>query len=154
MVDRAPQSVAGPIWSLGMLTYSRTILIEFGDCDPAGIVYFPRYFAWFDNNTAGLFELAGASLRQRLNSQDIVGIPMVDAHAKFFLPSTFGDEITIETTIREFRRSSFDVYHRLFNRGELAAEGFETRVWAGKHPDQPGRLKSRPIPADLIARFQ
>jgi 4-hydroxybenzoyl-CoA thioesterase len=137
-----------------MLSYSRTILIEFGDCDPAGIVYFPRYFAWFDNNTAGLFGLAGVSLREALTGHEIVGIPMVDAHAKFFLPSTFGDQITIETTIRAFRRSSFDVYHRLFNRGELAAEGFETRVWAGNHPDQPGRLKSRPLPADLIARFQ
>ncbi|MGC2660630.1 MAG: thioesterase family protein, partial [Bryobacteraceae bacterium] len=137
-----------------MLTYSRTIRIEFGDCDPAGIVYFPRYLVWFDNNTVGLFELAGVPLRERLMSLEIIGIPMVDVRAKFFLPSTFGDEITIETTIREFRRSSFDVYHRLFNRGEMAAEGFETRVWAGRHPELPERLKSRPIPKDLIARFQ
>ncbi|HEX4810615.1 MAG TPA: acyl-CoA thioesterase [Bryobacteraceae bacterium] len=136
-----------------MLIYTRKVQIEFGDCDPAGIVYFPRYFVWFDNNTVGLFAAAGISLRQMLISEEIVGIPMVDARAKFYLPCTFGDEVTIETTIREFRRSSFDVYHRLFNRGELSAEGFETRVWAGSHPDQPGRLKSRPFPADLIARF-
>ena len=27
-----------------MLTYTRNARIEWGDCDPAGIVFFPRYF--------------------------------------------------------------------------------------------------------------
>lgn len=31
-----------------MLINRRTIRIEWGDCDPAGIVFYPRYFEWFD----------------------------------------------------------------------------------------------------------
>ena len=41
-----------------MLTYVRNTRIEWGDCDPAGIVFYPRYFAMFDSCTTGLFSQA------------------------------------------------------------------------------------------------
>ena len=41
-----------------MLVNSRQVEIEFGDCDPAGIVYYPNYFRMFDAATAHLFEAA------------------------------------------------------------------------------------------------
>ena len=40
-------------------TTRRPVLIEWGDCDPARIVYNPRFFDWFDNATGGLFAAAG-----------------------------------------------------------------------------------------------
>ena len=52
-----------------------------------------------------------------------------NAHSRFLIPTRFGDDVTIETTVAEFRRSSFDVRHRLSKNGALAVEGFETRVW-------------------------
>ncbi len=136
-----------------MLTNTRTITVEWGDCDPAGIVYYPRYFEWFDACTAALFARAGYRKHDMLELFKIAGIPMVDTHARFLIPSRFGDEVTVETTITQFRRSSFDVHHRLLRDGELAAEGFETRVWTGRDPEEPGRLKSVPIPQEVIARF-
>jgi len=56
--------------------------------------------------------------------------------------------------VSEFRRSSFDVQHRLFIQGRLAVEGSETRVWVTQDPDDPTRLKSLPIPAAVIERFR
>ena len=79
---------------------------------------------------------------------------MVDTRAKFFIPSKFEDELTIESTVLEFRRSSFDVRHRMLKNGELAVEGFETRVWTVRDPADPERLTSQPIPAEVIARFE
>jgi 4-hydroxybenzoyl-CoA thioesterase len=32
-------------------------------------------------------------------------------------------------------------------------EGFETRVWAGTDPANPERMKSRPLPAEVISRL-
>ena len=43
-----------------MLTNTRTIRVQWGDCDPAGIVFYPRYFEWFDACTILLFEKATA----------------------------------------------------------------------------------------------
>jgi 4-hydroxybenzoyl-CoA thioesterase len=137
-----------------MLTITRSLRIEWGDCDPAGIVYFPRYFAFFDACTQALFEAVGLPKQTLLKQYDFVGIPVVEVSAKFMIPSKFGDDVKIETSIREWKRSSFRVHHRLLKGSRLAAEGFETRVWVGQHPDEPGAMKSRPIPRDLIDRFR
>jgi 4-hydroxybenzoyl-CoA thioesterase len=132
----------------------REILVEWGHCDPAGIVFNPRFFEWFDACTAGLFARVGLPKPQLLKAYGIVGIPLVETQAKFILPSRFGDTITIESTVTSFRRSSFDVGHRLFNAGSLAVEARETRVWVGRHPDNPSRIKSQNIPQDVIALFR
>jgi 4-hydroxybenzoyl-CoA thioesterase len=138
-----------------MLTIKRTLRIEWGDCDPAGIVFYPRYFAYFDTSTTALFETAlGMSKFQFLKVYDIVGYPMVDTRARFLAPSRFGDEAVIETTISEIKRSSFNIAHHFIRRGELAVEGFETRVWAGRDPNDPDRIKSKPIPPDVVAKLR
>jgi 4-hydroxybenzoyl-CoA thioesterase len=139
--------------SPGGFTNSRNVRIEWGDCDPAGIVFFPRYFAFFDASTAAIFEEVGLPKPALLKKYEIVGFPVVDVGAKFFVPSRFGDDVTIETTIAEWRRSSFRVQHRLLRGATLAIEAFEVRVWVGKHPDDPEAIKSRPIPQELIDRF-
>jgi 4-hydroxybenzoyl-CoA thioesterase len=61
--------------------------------------------------------------------------------------------VIIESSVVEFRRSSFDVQHKLFNAGELAVEAFETRVWTVRHPDDAERLKGEPVPQDIVARL-
>ena len=74
-----------------MLVNRRTVRIEWADCDPAGIVYFPRYFAMFDTSTHHLFEAAGWKKADLIREFSIIGYPMVDTRAKFLLPSSFGD---------------------------------------------------------------
>ena len=136
-----------------MFVNRRTIKIEWGDCDPAGIVFYPRYFAFFDASTHALFGAAGFPKPEMIRAYDIVGTPMVDTRARFLLPSAFGDEIVIETRISEFRRSSFDVEHKVFKGDRLAIEAWETRVWTGRDPVDPTKLKSRPIPEEIVRRL-
>ena len=136
-----------------MLVNSRVVRIEWGDCDPAGIVYYPRYFAFFDASTSALIERAlGMTKHDYLKAHDFAGHPLVNTHSRFIIPTRFGDDVTIETTIAEFRRSSFDVRHRLTKHGALAVEGFETRVWV-RGDAANGKMKSAPIPQDVIDRL-
>ena len=136
-----------------MLTNLTSIKVGWGDCDPAGIVFHPRYFAWFDAGAMALFEQAGLPKRQMLEDHGIVGIPIVDARAKFIIPSTYGDTIVIESAVAEWRRSSFDLRHRVLRGDAVAVEGQSTRVWAAPDPAHPGRIKAQPVPAEIIARF-
>ena len=53
----------------------------------------------------------------------------------------------------EFRRSSFDVEHKLINNGEVAVEGRESRVWAVRRKDDPDTITTAPIPAEVIEKF-
>jgi len=138
----------------GMLKDSRTVRIEWGDCDPAGIVYFPRYFAIFDASTTALFEHAlGMTKFQFVKHYGCVGYPMVDVRARFLVPTRYGDDVTVETTVSEIKRSSFSIEHRLFKASTLAAEGFETRVWVGRDRDDPDRITSTPIPGEIVERL-
>ena len=137
-----------------MLSNRRSVRIEWGDCDPAGIVYYPRYFVMFDNATHALFELAlGMTNFEMMRSYGTVGCPMVETSARFLAPTKYGDDVTIETTITEFRRSSFKVTHHLRKDGTVAVEALETRVWAKADPGQPGRIKAIPVPPEVIQRF-
>ena len=138
-----------------MLSNARTLRIEWGDCDPAGIVFYPRFFAMFDTSTTRLFERAlGMKKFDFLEHYGVIGYPLVDARARFLMPVKYSDDVVIESTVKEFRRASFDMEHRLTKDGALAIEGFETRVWAARDPSDPAKIKSVPIPAEIIARFQ
>jgi 4-hydroxybenzoyl-CoA thioesterase len=136
-----------------MFVNRRDVQIQWGDCDPANIVYYPRYFGMFDDSTSVLFETAGFSKQDLVHKYGLVGIPMVDTRAKFYISSTYGDWITIETKIESIKRSSFEVKHNVYKGEDLAIEAFETRVLVGRDPNNPEKLKSAPFPAEMVAKF-
>src|ERR1700742_5042575 len=96
------------------MTNRKTIHIEWGDCDPAQIVYFPRYFEYFDSCTAALFAKVGFSKREMLKAYGIVGFPVVEVHCSFMAPSRFSEDVVVESEIIKWGKSSFHVQHRLF----------------------------------------
>jgi 4-hydroxybenzoyl-CoA thioesterase len=137
-----------------MLTNIRTTRIEWCDCDPAGIIYYPRYFQIFDTCTTVLIERAlGMNKIDFLKVYNFLGYPVLDTRARFHKPTRFGDDVAIETKMVECGRSSFKLEHRLSKGEMLAAEGFETRVWAARDPEDPEKIKAQPIPEAVMARF-
>jgi 4-hydroxybenzoyl-CoA thioesterase len=136
-----------------MFVHRRDVQIRWGDCDPANIVYYPRYFEMFDDSTSIMFEAAGFSRQDLVHKYGLVGLPLVDTRAKFYIPVTHGDWMTIESRIESFKGSSFEVTHRVFKGGAVAIEAFETRVLVGRHPEDPDRLKSAPMPEEIIVKF-
>jgi 4-hydroxybenzoyl-CoA thioesterase len=132
----------------------RQFMIEWGHCDPAGIVFNSRFFEFFDWGTWTLFEAAlGVKPHELGPTYGIMGIPLVDAGARFLAPARFGDVVELTSRVSEFRRSSFDVEHQLLVHGALAVEGKETRVWAARDAVDPSKIKSQPIPPEVTARF-
>jgi|SRR5271168_2683215 len=136
-----------------MLVNRKRIQIEWGDCDPAGIVYFPRFFEYFDACTNALFERAGLPKHEMIEKYKILGIPLVEARATFIVPSSFGDRVEVESCVTEWGKSSFSVQHKLFRGEILAVEGFEKRVWTVRAAGEPKRIYGQAIPADVIEKF-
>jgi 4-hydroxybenzoyl-CoA thioesterase len=132
------------------LSNTRIVRIEWGDCDPAGIIFYPRYFEIFDASTAALFERAlGMTKFEMFKNLEFAGWPLVKTHARFLKPTRFGDDVSVETSVT-FGRSSFEIEHRLSLKGELCAECSEKRVWTIR--DANG-LKSHPIPQSVLAKL-
>lgn len=137
-----------------MLSNRKEIHVEWGDCDPAGIVYFPRFFEYFDACTNALFERAGFGKAEMLKQYGLVGIPLVEASAQFYAPASFGETVTVETRIVEWGKSSFQVEHRLYKGGVLGAEGREKRVWAVPDAKSVKGMRGSAIPEEVKARFE
>jgi 4-hydroxybenzoyl-CoA thioesterase len=159
---RPPANRAGPhrivsktLTLMGNLVHRRRFAIEWGHCDPAGIVFNSRFFEYFDWNTWLMFETAlGVRPADLASTYNIIGIPLVDVSGRFMKPAKFNDVVEIASEINRFGRSSFDVKHLITVDGALAVEGSETRVWAASDPDDATKLKPLPIPAAVIDRFK
>jgi 4-hydroxybenzoyl-CoA thioesterase len=136
-----------------MFVNEREIAVEWGHCDPAGIVFYPNYLAWFDDCTTALFNAAGLPTHILFKAHEVVGVPLVDLKVRFLAASTYNDKLRARSTVLEFKRTSFQIQHQFFKGHALAVEGVETRVWTGHDPQNPERLKSRPIPAEVIERL-
>lgn len=132
----------------------RQLTVAWGDCDPAGIVFNPRFFEFFDASSWLLFDAAlGVKPHELAGAYGIIGIPLVDARANFLKAVKFGDTVEIATRATKFGRSSFEIEHRLTVGSELHIEGAETRVWAARDPADADKIHSVAIPLDVIAKF-
>ncbi|SRR5258708_2260094 len=136
-----------------MFVNRKRILVEFADCDPANIVFFANYFRWFDDCTTALFKAAGLPIGELFRSHGVVGIPVVEANARYLAPSTQGDEVEVESSVVELRTSSFVITHNFFRGKERLLEGREVRVWAAKHPTEPNRMKAVPLPKAVVEKL-
>ncbi len=135
-----------------MLSNTMTRRIEWGDCDPAGIVYNPNFLSYFDHGTALLYEAAGWTRREMIAEFGVSGCPLVATRAEFKVPCEAGEDVQITSTVTRIGTSSFDVHHQLHRDGVLCVEGFETRVWTVR--DDAGKLVSRPIPEAMAAKLR
>jgi len=137
-----------------MLLNSMEIKVEWGDCDPAGIVYYPNYFSWFSQGTHALFGAAGIPFHELIATYNIAGVPMLDTRATFKAPVRFGDVITLASSLEEWRNKSFVVDHEVYKAGELAAECREVRAWVVSDDAAPNGIRAMPIPEEVKSRFR
>lgn len=137
-----------------MLSNRKEIRVEWGDCDPAGIVYFPRFFEYFDACTNALFEVAGFRKAEMLKQYGLVGIPLVQTSAQFYAPASFGDNVVVESRIVEWGKSSFRVEHKLYKGNVLGAEGSEKRVWTVRDASSEKGMRGDTIPEEVKVRFE
>ena len=134
---------------MASFTFRRQLTIEWGQCDPAGIVFNSRFFEMFDTSTWMLFEAAlGVKPHELAATFGIIGIPLVDARANFLKPVEVrrrrrdrlaGRPSSAAPASTSSTGSSVD--------GELAVEGGETRVWAARDKDDPDKIGGIAIPS-------
>jgi 4-hydroxybenzoyl-CoA thioesterase len=136
---------------MAALVNRRTLTIEWGQCDPAGIVFYPQYLVIFDTSTGLLFARTGLSPSEMRKIYGILGMPLMEQGARFISPCHFDEEIVVESEVSDWGRTSFTVRHRILKAGDLAVEAIEKRVWATADPDHPGKLKPQPIPREIMA---
>ena len=129
--------------------------IQFGDCDPAGIVFFPNFSRWMDAASLSFFMQCGLPpWRELVKTRGIVGTPLLEINTRFHVTATYGQTLEIHTHIEEWRRKVFIQVHRILRARvdgtpELICEGRETRAFVQRDPADPDRLRAMPVPDDI-----
>ena len=134
------------------LSSRHEVTVEWGDCDPAGIVYYPSYFRWCDQASHRLLAAAGVAHNDSQGGWK-EGTPLVAAECSFKRASQPGEKLIVESHVSRFGRSSFTITHVFRDEtGQIAAQGSETRIWAKKAGDARS-LEAVPIPEDVKKRL-
>jgi len=128
------------------VTYS--VRVEFGDCDPAGIVWFPNFFRWIDAASRHFFVSCGVPhWSETARTMGVIGTPLVDTHTRFVNSASYGDLLEIDTRITEWRAKSFVQAYRVTRGDVLILECEEVRIFGGRRED--GSLCALPIPPEI-----
>ena len=131
------------------------IEVRFGDCDPAGIIYFPRFFALFHDAMETWFPA-----RLGLRYADIIlgrkiGFPAVHTEADFRAPCVLGDVIAVELRVARLGRSTIDLRFVVRGAGgDERVQGATTCVVMDLDPASPGYRRALAIPDDLRRRIE
>ena len=135
---------------------SKTVVYEvevmFGDCDPAGIVFFPNFSKWMDGSSLNFFVQCGVPpWRELVKTRGIVGTPLLEIHTRFMKPATYGERLQVHTSVIEWRDKVF-IHKHIVQRGdEVLCEGTETRAFVIRPLENPDRIKAIPVPEDIKA---
>lgn len=136
---------------------SKTVIYEvevmFGDCDPAGIVFFPNFSKWMDASSLNFFVQCGVPpWRELVKTTGIIGTPLLEIHTRFMKPATYGERLQVHTRVSEWRAKVFIQEHKVMRGETLLCEGTETRAFCERDPANPDRIRAVPVPPDIIDR--
>ena len=137
-----------------MVNHSIEVKVRWSEADPAGIVFYPRFFEWFDLATEALFEALGLPWAQIFPKYRIVGVPIVETGARFASPVRYGDQVRIRSTVSEVKDKTFRVEHEVSVGDRQCAAGFEVRAWVARPDDPRARLAATPFPEEISTRLK
>jgi 4-hydroxybenzoyl-CoA thioesterase len=140
--------------SAGVSPLVGTILrdVTWGDCDPAGIIYYPTYFRWIDAGTWNLFFKVGLTPERMRADYPGMDMPIVSAQLEFSNPAPFGARAEVHSFVEHWGGKSFRVRHQIVRSdGAPLAAGTETRTWVQLAAG--GAMRAHPVPESLRRRF-
>ena len=126
------------------MIFETSRIVRFADCDPAGIVFFPRYLemansfveAWFDDGLKIPYaELIG--MRR-------TGLPTVRLEVDFTAVSRHGETLTMRLAVEKLGRSSLTLRHEFLGAGELRLKARQVLVCTSLVTH-----KAQPLPEDV-----
>lgn len=134
--------------------HATRVQVRWSDVDAAGIVFYPRFFEWYDLGSETLFAALGLPWPDTFPKYGIVGVPIVESGSRFLAPARYGDVLTIRSTVAWVKDKTFRMEHTISASDTVCASGFEVRAWVAR-PATPGApLAARPIPDEVSRKLR
>jgi len=131
-------------------THVHHVTVQFGDCDPAGIVFYPNFSRWMDQSSLAFFMACGLPpWRELVKTRGIIGTPLLEIHTRFVKTATYGEAIEVHTSIEAWQAKTFRQRHVVRRGADELCVGTEVRAFCIRHPDDPDRIRAIPVPDDI-----
>ena len=131
------------------------VQVGWGDCDPAGIVFYPRFYAWMDMVSHVLAREMGIPRDSMIPpGPEMLGFPVVGTEAQFLTPARMDDVLEVRTWVSRVGRSSLSLRHEIVrtdgDQEVVIARGREDRVFIGRDQND-GTMRSRELTEPMRA---
>ena len=140
---------------MSSMIFEATIPVSWGDCDPAGIIFYPNHFRFFDAVFQRFLQRVGANQALFRDRFGAIGLGLLETTARFLSPVENGDLLTLTMTGLDWKARTLRVdYHGTCD-GRDVIEGHELR---GLFVRKDGRLRAaelaplRALLEDMTAR--
>ena len=126
--------------------------VQFGDCDPAGIVFFPNFSRWMDEASLAFFMACGVPpWRELVKTRGIIGTPLLEIHTKFFKTGDLRRDHRGAHQRRGVAAKTFRHRHVITRGDTVLCEGTEVRAFCQRDAADPDRIRAIPVPEDIKA---
>ncbi len=125
--------------------------VEWGDCDPYGIVFYPNFYKWMDNSQWNYFKKINQSISKLEKLYNIKGLPLLHTEAKFLSACFREDLLNVETSLVKITNSTIKLQHIIKRKNEIVCAGAEIRVWA---EESEGKITTKAIPSEMKKVFK
>lgn len=122
--------------------------VSFGECDPAGIAFAPRYFEIYARAIEAFYVTRLGLDHRALVGQRRIGLAYAKLCSEYFAPLTYGDEVRIYCVIARVGTSSFELVVHLFRDESEMARGRSVNVAISLET-----MKPIPLPSDIRRAF-
>ena len=137
-----------------MSTHAHTLSlpIRFRHCDPAGIVFYPRFVEMAHSVVEDFFAVVLGFSYQRMFSEFKAGVPVVNLQVDFKAPGMLDENLTGCLSVIKVGQSSLKLRVEIVNQssGQTKVQAQITIAFVVK---QEGKLRSRPWPEPLRAEL-
>lgn len=131
-------------------TFKVRVPVRFADCDPAGIVFYPRYFEMINGVVEDWMATALNWSFSYLVMERQEGLPTVKIDCEFLSPSRMGDELLFELKVLKLGNSSLTLTVEAFNEGKPVLKSTNVLVYSTR----AGEEKSTTVPDILRERLR
>ena len=127
------------------------IKVEWGDCDPYGIVFYPNFYKWMDSAQWNYFKSIKQPISKLEELYNIKGLPLLHTEAKFLSACVREDILNIQTSLVNITNSTLKLQHIIKRKNKKVCAGSEIRIWA---EEKNGIIKSKAIPEKMKKVFE
>lgn len=114
-----------------MTPFQHKFRVRYAETDRMGHSYHAHYLVWFEMGRNEFFRWLG--IRYPEYEKQGIYLPVVEAHCRYFLPTTYDDLLTLEVAVSELGKTSMKFVYRVLNEeGKKVAEGHTIHVFVDR----------------------